>query len=257
MAIGLYDSGLGGISVMHAVRALLPTHNLIYLADTAYCPYGPRPPAEVRARALACAGWLLHQGAQVVVVACNTATSAALELLRAEIPQPIIGMEPGIKPAIATTRNGQIGVLATDGTLAGSRFATLIERFASNVVVQTVPCPGLVAQVEAGDLNSPQTRALLMEYLAPLQASGIDTLVLGCTHFPFLTPLIAELVGPTVTIIDTGPAVARQVARIAADIQLAPGTGNVCFATTGDPDRVAPALARLWGAVVELKHANA
>lgn len=254
--IGVYDSGLGGLSVLRAIRALLPCHDLCYLADTAYCPYGPRPPAEVRARALACAGWLVAQGAGLVVVACNTASSAALELLRTALPIPIVGMEPGIKPAIAATRTRRVGVLATDGTLTGERFAGLVERFAGDVRVQTMPCPGLVEQVEAGDLQGPRTRALLTRYLAPLQAGGVDTIVLGCTHFPFLTPLIAELAGPGVMIIDTGPAVARQVARVAAERGPGPGQGGLRCATTGDPAQVAAPLARVWGAPLPLEHAE-
>lgn len=253
--IGLYDSGVGGLSVMRAVRACLPTHDLLYLADTAFCPYGPRPITEVRERALACARWLVAQGARVLVVACNTATSAALELLRAELAIPVVGMEPGIKPAIAATRTRQVGVLATDGTLAGGRFATLVERFAGGVELRTMPCPGLVAQVEAGDLRGPETRRLISLYLEPLLARNVDTLVLGCTHFPFLAPLIAELAGPQVTIIDTGPAVARQVLRVAEAADLSPGTGAACAATTGAPTLVAPIMEQLWGAPLAVVHA--
>src|SRR5688572_24868795 len=128
--IGIFDSGLGGLSVLHAVRELLPEHDLLYLADSAYCPYGPRPLAEVRGRSLACGRWLVGQGAGVVVVACNTATSAAAELLRAELPVPVVGMEPGIKPAMAATRSGKVAALATSGTLRGERFASLVGRFA-------------------------------------------------------------------------------------------------------------------------------
>ncbi len=255
-SIGIYDSGLGGLSVLRAVRQALPRHDLDYLADTAFCPYGPRPVAEVQARARACTGWLIDQGAGVVVVACNTATSAALELLRAEFAVPIVGMEPGVKPAIQATRNERVGVLATDGTLAGTRFATLVERFAAGVAVHTVPCPGLVAQVEAGDLSGSATRQLLARYLAPLQMRGVDTIVLGCTHFPFLAPVIAELVGPDVTIIDTGLPVARQVARVAAMVELPTGSSRLRCATTGNPTAVAPVMQRLLDADVPLEHAD-
>lgn len=253
--IGLYDSGLGGLSVVRAVRELLPQHDLHYLADTAFCPYGTRPTAEVRERARACAGWLLARGARVIVVACNTATSAALEMLRAELSVPIVGMEPGIKPAIQATRTQQIGVLATGGTLAGTRFAALVQRFATNVEVQTVPCPGLVEQVEAGDLDGFYTRHLVTRYLEPLKARGADTIVLGCTHFPFLTPLIAEMAGPDMAIIDTGPAVARQVVRVAAEAGVATGSGRLHCATTGDPAQVAPVIARVWGTALPLAYA--
>ncbi|HEX5689478.1 MAG TPA: aspartate/glutamate racemase family protein, partial [Roseiflexaceae bacterium] len=155
-AIGLFDSGLGGLSLLREVRQLLPRHDLLYLADTAYCPYGPRPVAEVRARSLAIGRWLRDRGARIVVVACNTASSAALELLRAELPIPIVGMEPGLKPAAAATRSGRVGVLATNNTLGGSRFAALVERYAGGVEVITQPCPGLVELVEAGTLQGPE-----------------------------------------------------------------------------------------------------
>jgi glutamate racemase len=190
------------------------------------------------------------------VVACNTATSAALELLRAAFAVPIVGMEPGVKPAIQATRNGRVGVLATDGTLAGTRFAALVKRFATGVAVHTVPGPGLVAQVEAGDLNGPTTRALLARYLAPLQSRGVDTIVLGCTHFPFLSPVIAELVGPDITIIDTGLPVARQVARVATTVALTTGSSRLRCATTGNSTAVAPIMQRLLDADVPLEHAD-
>lgn len=245
--IGLFDSGLGGLSVLRAVRQRLPGQDLLYLADSAYCPYGPRPAAEVRARSLACGRWLVDQGARLVVVACNTATSAAIELLRAELPVPVVGMEPGVKPAAALTRSGQVGVLATHNTLAGERFSRLVERFAEGVTVTTVACPGLVEQVEAGDLESPQTRAMVAHYLAPLRERGADTIVLGCTHFPWLSPLIEELAGPGVTVIDTGPAVAQQVARLVAALQLPAEAGGLRCFTTGDPADVGPAIGRVWG----------
>ncbi len=254
--IGLYDSGLGGLWIMHAVRRLLPQHNLYYLADTAFCPYGSRSTEEVRKRALACARWLVDRGAHLVVVACNTASSAALEVLRAELSVPIVGMEPGIKPAIESTRVGRVGVLATGGTLAGARFARLVERFASEVQVQTVPCPGLVERIEVGDLYSPQTRQLLQHYLTPLMEQGVDTIVLGCTHYLFLQPLLVELLKPDITIIDTGPAVAQQVARVAAMTGLVPDVGRVGAATTGDPASVGPVFAHLWGEVLPLEHAD-
>lgn len=255
--IGVYDSGFGGLSVLREVRMRLPSHDLCYLADTAYCPYGPRSLEEVRDRALACAGWLAAAGAQVVVVACNTASSAALEVLRAELPVPIVGMEPGIKPASLSTHTRHVGVLATGGTLAGSRFAALIQRFAADVKVEAVPCPALVEQVEAGDLRGPRTRALVRQYLAPLQADGVDTIVLGCTHFHFLAPVIAEVAGPAVTIIDTAPAVARQVVRVAQAVGLTGGSGRLRVATTGDPRQVAPVFAHLWGSEVVVEQAVA
>ncbi len=243
--IGIFDSGLGGLSVTRAIRGRLPTADLLYLADSAYCPYGPRPLTEIRARALACGRWLVDQGAQMVVVACNTATSAAIELLRRELPAPVVGMEPGVKPAVAATRRGQIAVLATSGTLTSERFRDLVRAYAANVTVKALACPDLVEQVEAGELTSRRTRALITRHLAEI--AGADVIVLGCTHFPLLTPLISECAGPDVTIIDTGPAVAAQTARIAERISLSHGSGTLRCFTTGDPQQVAPALANVWG----------
>lgn len=254
--IAFYDSGLGGLSVLREARGLLAGHDLCYIADSAYCPYGPRPADEVRARALTVGRWALERGAALLVVACNTASSAALELLRAELPLPVVGMEPGLKPAVRATRSGVVGVLATSNTLAGARFAALVERFAEGVQVLTQPCPGLVEQVEAGDLDGPHTRALVRQYAGPLLARGADTLVLGCTHYPFVRPLIAELAGPRVTIVDTGPAVARQVARLAAEHGLRPGQGRVGCFTTADPAAVAAPLLRLLGLPAPVEHAR-
>lgn len=254
--IGLFDSGLGGLSVLRAVRELLPHHDMVYLADSAHCPYGPLPAGRVRERAAACAGWLVGQGAGVVVVACNTATSAAAEALRATLAVPVVGMEPGIKPAAAATRTGHVAVLATSGTLGGRRFARLVGRFAEGVAVRTVACPELVRLVEDGNLTGAEAAAAVAGYVAPLVAAGVDTLVLGCTHFPLLRPLIAAA-APGATIIDTGPAVAAQTARLVASAGLAPGEGRVRFATTGDPATVAPALARVWGEPVPVERVNA
>jgi glutamate racemase len=244
-SIALFDSGIGGLSVMREVRRLLPRHDLLYFADTAYCPYGPRPLTEIRARSLAIGRWLMERGAGLLLVACNTASSATLELLRAELPLPVVGMEPGLKPAVAASRNGRIGVLATSNTLAGVRFAALVERHAGGVEMLTQPCPGLVEQVEAGDLDGPATRALVERYLQPLLERGADTIVLGCTHYPFLRPLLVEIAGPGVTLVDTGPAVAAQVARVAARHALPSGSGVVRCWTSGDPATVAPVISRL------------
>jgi glutamate racemase len=241
----MFDSGLGGLSILREVRQRLPQHDLFYLADSAYCPYGPRPADEVRARALAIGRWLVEQGAALLVVACNTASSAALDVLRAELPIAVVGMEPGLKPAAAATRSGRIGVLATSNTLAGARFAALVERYAEGVEVITQPCPGLVELVEAGELDGPAARALVERYVAPLLERGVDTLVLGCTHYPFLRSTIADIAGRYVAIVDTGPAVAWQVARVAAQRGLAAGQGRARFWTTGDSAQVAAAARRV------------
>lgn len=252
--IGLFDSGLGGLSVARAVRAVLPRHDLIYLADSAYCPYGPLATAQVRERALFCARWLVAHGAAVIVVACNTASSAALDVLRTTLEVPVVGMEPGIKPAVVATRTGKVAVLATSGTLQGDRFGRLVEQFAHGVTVRTVACPAMVDLVEAGLLHGADAEAVVRGYVAPLLADGVDTFVLGCTHFPPLAPVIAT-VAPEATLIDTGPAVAAQTARVVAKLDLAPGSGRVQAFTTGDPTLIRPALWRVWGETIDVAQA--
>ena len=245
--IALFDSGIGGLSLLREVRAQLPAHDLAYVADSAHCPYGPKPAELVRARSLAIGRGLERAHAEALVVACNSAVaSGALEALRAEVAIPVIGIEPGVKPAAALTRTGIVGVLATARTVESDRLASLVERYADGVEVVTQPCPGLVERVEAGLLEGTETRALVERYVEPLLARRADVLVLGSTHFPFLRALIAE-VAPAVEIVDPGPAVARQVARIAAERSIAAGSGAVAYSTTGDPAVVEPVLRRLAG----------
>ncbi|MEJ5198953.1 MAG: glutamate racemase [Anaerolineae bacterium] len=268
--IGLFDSGVGGLSVAREIRRQLPACPLIYLADQAHAPYGPRPLAEIRAFAGGIARFLLEQGAQVVVVACNTASAAALHWLRREFPgTAFVGMEPAVKPAAERTRTRHVGVIATAATFQGELFASLVDRFATDVVVHTQVCGQLVPLVEAGELDSPRTRAAVAGYLAPLLAAGIDELVLGCTHYPFLRPVIEEVVGPHVEVIDPAAAVARQVGRVLAQrgrVGL-DGDGNRSaepmaarptdlFYTTGDPARFAAALEHLLGWRGEVRRAT-
>lgn len=212
--IGVFDSGIGGISVLREIRALLPAENLVYYADSGHCPYGGKPRETILARAVAITEFLIGRGAKLIVVACNTATIAAVEHLRATYPLPFVGMEPAVKPAAALTRSGVVGVLATGAALAGDKFHRLVAQHAGGVRVITQPCPGLVEQVEAGDLDGPLTRALVERYTATLLAARADVIVLGCTHYPFLRPLIQDTVGSAVTLIDTGGAVARQTQRV-------------------------------------------
>lgn len=243
--IALFDSGLGGLTVLAEVRRLLPLHDLLYFADSAYCPYGPRPAEWVRARSLVIGQTLVAAGAQLLVVACNTATAAGLEPLRRALPVPVVGMEPGVKPAVAATRSGVVGVLATSATARSDRLAALVERFAHGVTVLTQPCPGLADQIEHGDLEGPETRELLVAYLTPLLERGADTIVLACTHYPLIITLIRELTGPGVTLIDTGPAVARHVAAQAAARGIGPGSASLGYASSGDPALLLALLARL------------
>lgn len=254
--IGVFDSGIGGLSVLREIRDLLPAEDLLYVADSANVPYGDKPDSYIRTRALALARFLHERGAKAVVIACNTATAAAVTLLREQLSVPVVAMEPAVKPAVAATRSGVVGVLATVGTLASARFAALLARYAGRVEVITQPCPGLVEQVERGDLAGPLTRALVEKYARPLLDRGADTLILGCTHYPFLRPLIAEIAGPGVTLVHTGPAVARQLQRVlAAQDLLAPAgrTGRARFWTSGTVDALEVPVAALWGEQVVLE----
>lgn len=212
--IGVFDSGVGGISVLREMRRLLPQENLVYYADSGHCPYGGKTREQIQARAVAITEFLMARGAKLIVVACNTATIAAVEHLRATYPIPFVGMEPAVKPAAAQTRSGVVGVLATGAALAGDKFHKLVAAHAGGVRVITQPCPGLVEQVEAGLLDGAETRALVERYTAPLLQQGADVMVLGCTHYPFLRPLIQDVVGKEVSLIDTGAAVARQAQRL-------------------------------------------
>lgn len=211
--VGVFDSGLGGLSVVRAITELMPAEAVLYVADTAHCPYGQRPVEYLRDRALRISAYLQAEGAKAIVVACNTATVATIATLRESFSLPIIGIEPAIRPAAANTRSGVIGVLATAATLGSAHLAALIERHTEYHEVVTSPCPGWVEAVEAGELDSAATRGLVQASVQPLLDAGADTLVLGCTHFPFLRPLIEEVAGPAVRILETGLPVARQLQR--------------------------------------------
>ena len=241
--IGIFDSGVGGLSVLRAIHDLLPAEQLLYLADQAHVPYGPRPLEEVREFAHEITHFLIRQKAKLIVVACNAASAAALHDLRKEFPDiPFVGMEPAVKPAAEYTQSGRVGVLATPATFQGKLYASVVERFASGVVIYQDTCPGLVKQIEAGDLDGPATREILESALHPMLRKGIDTVVLGCTHYPFVIPLIQEIAGPSVRVIDPAPAVAQQVQCILVSRQdLAPNPLPLAFdqatrlLTTGNP----------------------
>ncbi|MCO6452469.1 MAG: glutamate racemase [Caldilineales bacterium] len=249
--IGVFDSGVGGLSVWRALRELLPAESLLYLADQAHVPYGARPQSEIESLTHAAAGWMLDRDAKLIVIACNTASAAALPSLRLRWPDVIfVGMEPAVKPASERTRSGKVGVMATPGTLQADRFSSLVRRFATGIEVHTQICPGLVEAVEAGQLDGPQVESLLRACLQPLIDAGVDHLVLGCTHYPFLSPAIQRIVGPDVTLIDPAPAVARQTERRLHECDLlAPpaASPSLSFFTTGDPVALALAAERLLG----------
>ena len=253
--IGVFDSGVGGISVLKHIRALLPQEDLLYFADSRYAPYGNKSQEFICERSFYLADFLIEQGAKALVVACNTATAAAIGALREKYDLPIIGMEPAIKPAAAATRTGVVGVLATVGTLQSAQFAALLENYGQGVKVVTEGCPGLVECIERGELETSETRDLLEGYLKPLLHAGADTIVLGCTHYPFVRPLIEEIVGFDITLIDTGAAVARQLQKRLSESTLfnqSRVSGCVRFWSNSSSGDVEKVVLRLWGEQAEL-----
>ncbi len=253
--IGVFDSGVGGLSVLHEIRRTLPGEDLLYVADSGHAPYGDKSQPFIEARSIAITEFLLSRNAKAIVVACNTATGAAITTLRSRFLMPIIAMEPAVKPAAENSQSGVIGVLATSRTLASDNFVKLFARYGEDVEILGQACPGLVEQVEAGDLSGDKTRLLLEGYVLPLLERGADTLVLGCTHYPFLAPLIQEIAGSTVAVIDSAAAVARQLHRrlevgnLLADLSNA---GTECFWTSGAPDKAKSLVSQLWQADVDV-----
>lgn len=231
--IGILDSGIGGLSVFNEVRKALPYESIAYFGDSAWCPYGERDADEIIRRVVTVTDFLLSIHCKIIVIACNSATIAAVEALRASYPVPFVGMEPGIKPAAVMSKTGTIGVLATEASLAGDKFHRLINDHGKGVNIITRPCPNFVNLVERGELSSPKARAIVEEELAPLINANADVLVLGCTHYPFLRPLIEEVAGPNVTVMDTGVAVAHRVNHfIPGDV--VPTKPNYTIFTSGE-----------------------
>lgn len=230
--VGVFDSGVGGLSIVREMRQLMPLLDIVYVSDARFLPYGDKSEAFIRARAFAISEFLLDQGARALVVACNSATAAAALDLRARLRLPIVGIEPAIKPASAATGSGIVAILATASTLQSRKYALLLERFGGFVRVISQPCSGLVECVEAGELDGPRTRALLRGYVEPLLQAGADTLVLGCTHYPFLIDALRAVVGNAVRIVDPGAAVARRIAHLLRDEH--EGAGSLRCYTSGD-----------------------
>ncbi|MDP9349380.1 MAG: glutamate racemase [Gemmatimonadota bacterium] len=247
--IAVFDSGVGGLTVLREIRVLLPAESLVYLADSAWCPYGGRPLDQVRERSVVIGRYMADEiGAKLLVVACNTASGAALEALRAALPLPVVGMEPAVKPAVRATRNGKVGVLATEGTVASERFRRLVGAYGNGVEVIARGCSGLADLVEEGEFEGERVRAALETHLEPLREAGVDTVVLGCTHYPYLRGAIEEVLGKGVRLVDSAPAIARQTRRVLEERGLlAKGTeGWVRILTTGDPGEEGKVVARLW-----------
>ncbi len=247
--IGILDSGVGGLSVLREIRRALPYENIVYIGDSARCPYGPKPADEIRDRVFAITDRLLAMDAKLIVIACNSATIAAVEALRAHYPVPFAGMEPAVKPAAARTKSGVIAVLATEASVAGEKFHRLVSTHARGVRVITRPCPEFVSLVEAGETDTPAVREAVARILPPLLEAGADTLVLGCTHFPFLRKAIEDFAGPSVSVIDTGEAVARRVKSLLSSDATQAGEagepGKVSLLTTGDLGRWSELAPRL------------
>lgn len=235
MQIGLFDSGVGGLSILAALHALWPAAALDYLADSAYAPYGERSDDLILARSTLLATQLLDDGAQALVVACNTATAVAIDALRARWPAlPIIGVEPGVKPAVAASRSGRIAVMATEATLRHARVHRLIEQHAGSAQVHLQACDGLAAAIERGTPDDPALAAVVHRHCRAVAASGADAVALGCTHYPFARRLIETELGPGVTIIDTSEAVARRVVALCRREDAAGEPAAVHLRATGD-----------------------
>lgn len=237
--LGVLDSGIGGLSVLIHLQRQLPAEHVLYFADQSHIPYGPRSAEVIQAYTAGITRFLLRQGAKLIVVACNTATAAALDALRSTFPDvPFVGMEPAVKPAALTTRSGKVGVLATPSTFNSNRYAGLMARYASGIQVYEDPCSGLVQLIEAGALDAPETRALLERVVSPMLDAGVDTLVLGCTHYPFIRPLLERIIGEDIAVIDPAPAVARHTRFVLQQHRLIAPDGQEgalrCF-TSGDP----------------------
>jgi glutamate racemase len=255
--IGIFDSGVGGLSVLREIRALLPSESVLYFADQGHVPYGPRGLEEVRVFSEEITSFLLSLGAKLIVVACNAASAAALRTLRAVFPAiSFVGMEPAVKPAAESTHTGVVGILATPTTFQGALYASVVERFGSGVTILQDTCPGLVGLIEKGELDSPGTRAILEKALHPMLERGIDTVVMGCTHYPFVIPLISQIVGSEVRVIDPAPAVARQTARLLDSAGLrntSPTPGVMRFFTSGAAAAFEAQLPGLLGASGEVQ----
>lgn len=233
-SVGVFDSGVGGLTVLRELRRLMPAVPLHYVADTAHAPYGQRSSGYIAERSLRIAEHLIDEGTALLVVACNTATAHAIAALRERWPAlPIVGIEPGIKPAVAASRNGRIGVMATPATMSSARYQALLARHAGTMQIVGQPCPGLVELIEAGDLESPALRELLVQLCQPLRAAEVDTVLMGCTHYPLIQALLQAELGSGVRLLNIETAVAQQAARLWASLGLQVGQASLRLETTG------------------------
>ena len=250
-AIGVFDSGVGGLSVLRAIRSALPREHLVYVADSGHAPYGDQSEAHITQRTLTVGNWLAELGVKAITIACNTATVVAAKSLREQTQVPVVAIEPAIKPAVAVSRSGVVGVLATRQTVQSAAVARLVQQYGADKSILLQACPGLVELVERADLHSAETEALLRQFIMPLLDQGADTLVLGCTHYPFLRDTIQRVAGEGVTLLDPAEAVARELARRLADnggFSSASQQGLVQFFTSGHVAQAQPVMSHLWGA---------
>lgn len=249
-AIGIFDSGVGGLSVLREIRDQFPREDLIYIADQIHVPYGIRSRQQVLEYSEGIIRFLIREGVKIIVLACNTASAVALADLRKKYPDlPFVGMEPAVKPAAEETSTGVVGVLATPATFQGDLYASTVEKFARGVKVLQDTCPGLVDQIESGKIDHPRTREILQKALDPMLKQNVDKVVMGCTHYPFVIPIIKEIVGDQVRVIDPAPAVARQTGRLLESYSLEANgeNGSVVFHSTGDPVKLAENISDLIG----------
>ena len=247
--IGLFDSGVGGLSVLREIRAALPDESILYVADSANAPWGDKPPSFVRDRALAIARFLIANGAKAIVIGSNTGTAGSAEALRSSLSVPVVGIEPGIKPAVAATRSRVIGAIVPAAVGESDRLRSLVERFGGGVTIVIQPVPGVVEHIEAGDLHSDGLRRMLEEYVRPMLEQGADAIVLGSTHYVFLKPILGEIAGPNVALIETGSAVARQLGHVLEErgLRADGGPGDERFWSSGDPARSRQVISTLLG----------
>lgn len=256
--IGVFDSGLGGLTVLSALQQRLPGEHFLYFADTRYLPYGERSESFLRERGLTIARHLENQGAKALVIACNTATAAAAEAIRAHSSIPVVALEPAVKPAVALSSSGRIGVMATSRTLQSQRFHRLVASYAEHATVLPQPCPGLAHAIETHGPDSLEVATLLDTLVEPLRQAEVDVVVLGCTHYPWVSQAIAERLPDGVQIVDTGEAVARQLEKcLTTRAQAhAAGHGQIHLQTSGAALQVRDTVARLWGAPLPVSHVD-
>lgn len=256
--IGVFDSGLGGLTVLSALQKQLPNSAFLYFADTRFLPYGDRSETFLRERGVAISQHLEQLGCQAIVIACNTATAAAAESIRAQCNLPVVALEPAVKPAVALSQKQRIGVIATTRTIDSQRFRRLLENYASKSQVITQACPGLAEAIETDGPNSAVVGQLLDQYICPLANADIDVLVLGCTHYPLVKQAIAARLGEHVQMVDSGEAVARQVERRILENGHTPQQASAHQAlhilTSGAVHHVALTVQRLWGSSLPVEH---